>query len=139
MPSQKKIKSICHNLAHHAASGLSFLSPHLQQTCRASGLHSVDIDLLQAQPYPAALKPLKSLEYGLVALRKRFETILAAEGFAIDDFGVMLLRFDFSGATDDYGSNCHAFMVSKQGTEARESVNSIGENILHDASLGKNK
>ena len=70
-------------------------------------------------------------------MKQRFETMLAAENFKTEDLSGMLLRFDFYGAKDDYCSNCHALMISKQGNEFREAVDSIGNAVKFDESLGK--
>lgn len=94
--------------------------------------------MLQLKPFPAGIKPLKTVEYAFSALRKRFDQMLAAEKFSFDDLAALLLRFDFSktlSGPDDH-CVCHALIVSKEGNEFRESVDSIGSGAIRDQSLG---
>jgi hypothetical protein len=52
MTSIKKLSSVCHNIAHHAVSGLSYVHPHLRQACKGIGIDTITIDLLREQPCP---------------------------------------------------------------------------------------
>jgi hypothetical protein len=85
MPSLKRLRSVCHSTAQHAASGVSFIQPHLGQACREVGLTQVVIDLKESQPYSKELRVHHQLQLALLALQTRFEEILEAEGFTLQD------------------------------------------------------
>ena len=46
------LTGVAHNIAHHSASGLSYLSPHLALALRSAGLQTTEIELLSTAPYP---------------------------------------------------------------------------------------
>lgn len=129
MPSQKKLKSVCHNITHHATSGLCYLHPHLHQACRAAGMHSIKIDLMCSNPYPKTLKSLKTLELSIGVLKNRFEEILAAEKFVLENLTTMLLKLDFISPDDDYCCNGHGLLITQDGKEFRQSVDYLGNTI----------
>jgi hypothetical protein len=129
MPSIKRLRSVCHSIAHHAASGLSYVHPHLARACNNAGLESIAIDLKQEEPCPDAFAEIKPLRLALQALRKKFEEILASEGFALTDLRAGILCFEFPSKTDNYSSNCYACITTNSGRVVRCSVNGVGESI----------
>lgn len=85
MPSRRRLNSVCQSIAHHAASSLSYVHPHLLQALKATGESIVTVDLLSATPYPKELLSHPHLPTALSSLRDRFEQILKSEGFLITD------------------------------------------------------
>jgi hypothetical protein len=106
MSSFKQLKGVCHNIAHHAVSGLSYVHPHLRRACRNVGLSSIIIDLGQNDPCPEQFKTIEPLRLSLHTLKEKFQEILFAEGFKLDDVKRIVLLFDFTDEfPDDYCSN----------------------------------
>ena len=50
MPTLRMLKSVAHDIAHHAASGMSWLHPHACQAARAEGIGELHFDLLSTSP-----------------------------------------------------------------------------------------
>jgi hypothetical protein len=130
MTSIKKLNSVCHNIAHHAVSGLSYVHPHLRQACKAIGIDTITIDLQREQPCPDRFLDIEPLRLSLKALQQKFKEILRAEGFTIDEVGAIELRFEFTVEfADDYCSNCYARLVSNTGKVYEQAVNYFGQTI----------
>lgn len=62
------LAGVAHDIAHHAASGLSYLSPHLALALRAAGLQTTQMSLLDTGPYPDVLAEYPALRLALAAL-----------------------------------------------------------------------
>ena len=95
MPSHKRLRSVCHSIAHHAVSGLSYVHPHLRRACRAIGVLCVRVNLKSEDPCPEVFLQDGPLHFSLLALRQKFQNILVAEGFTPDDIGSVDLTFYF--------------------------------------------
>lgn len=130
MTSEKRLSSVCHSVAHHAVSGLSYLHPHLARACRASGLSEANVDLISGAPLPASLSASEELCLAVTSLRARFAQILESEGFALTDLLIARLLFEFANYRDDYCSDCHARLVSQGGREFMSAVNYLGNSIV---------
>ena len=136
MPSEKRLSSVCHSVAHHAVSGLSYVHPHLRRACNAAGLESVVVDLGIEDPCPAQFKTIEPLRLSLQALREKYIEILSSEGFGEKDIKEIILRFEFTKEfPDEYCSNCHAYLVSQSGKEFWHAVNYLGETITPNKAL----
>jgi len=130
MASDKRLSSVCHNIADHATSGLSFIHPHLREACRSRGWYSIEIDLGMEDPCPAVFRKFPPLRLSLAALHQKFLEILRAEGFSPSDVNAITLRFEFSDDfPDDYCSICRATVTSDRGEVFRHSVNYLGESL----------
>jgi hypothetical protein len=128
MPSAKKLSGLCHNIAHHAVSGLSFVHPHVVATCRSGGLDFLSVDLLQADPCPERFRDVTPLRLSLRALKSKLESMLASEGFSLSDLAAAELTFrPFSKDSDDYSSVCYARLRSKTGHTYEHVVDCSGE------------
>lgn len=128
MPSHKRLRSVCHSIAHHAVSGLSYVHPHLRQACRAIGAPCVRVELKLEDPCPEVFLKNEPLHLSLLALRQKFKDILVAEGFTFDDIESVNLTFHFTAEfPDDYSSLCDAKVVSRDGTEYRYVVDYFGK------------
>lgn len=82
MTTKRALAGVAHDIAHHACSGLSWLSPHMAQALRAVGSESADIELLDADPYPKSAAELEPLRLALGALSEKALAILNANGFS---------------------------------------------------------
>jgi hypothetical protein len=130
MPSIKRFSSVCHSIAHHAVSSLSYVHPHLRQACKAIGIDTITIDLMQDQPCPDRFLNIEPLRLSLKALQGKFKEILTSEGFTTNEIMTIELRFEFTEEfPDDYCSNCYARLISKNGRVFERAVNYMGQTI----------
>lgn len=130
MISEKRLSSVCHSVAHHAVSGLSYLHPHLARACRASGVSEANLDLISDAPLPPELRVSEELSLAVTSLRARFSKIVESEGFALTDLVTACLLFKFVEYRDDYCSDCHARLVSQGGRKFMSAVNYLGNSIV---------
>jgi hypothetical protein len=116
MPSDKRLNGITRDIAHHAASGLSFLHPHIVQLCRAVGLSEIMLDLTSASPLPADVTAEKPCVLSTQALHRTFTELLSKLGFTLSDVQSATLTFRASAAsTDGYSVPCVADLVTVHG------------------------
>lgn len=139
LASQRALKSVAHNLGHHAVSGLSFLVPHLFRAAKRSAQLTVSIDMLGEQPLPLTLSGDEPLRLSVGALRERFGQILASEGFDRDAVrgAAVAFRFEdrwpetpatvlaearagFQETPDDPAYHCEATVVAANGRSNRQ-------------------
>ena len=85
MTSQKVLKGLAHNIAHHASSGLSCISPHMGRAMRMFGIETTWVELLEESPYPAGLPDEVPLRLGLAALHGFCVSLLTKMGFEIGE------------------------------------------------------
>lgn len=127
MPSQKRLNSICHSIAHHAVSGISYIHPHVLQACRAAGLTQMVVSLLDSEPCPESFRGIEPLRLSLRGLRMRFEEILAAEGFSVTDLTEASLTFSPDPQfSDDYCTICHSHLTSSMGRSYEHTIDCLG-------------
>ncbi len=130
MSSHKRLKSVAHSLAHHAVSALSYVHPHLSESCEREGLSSIEIDLMAANSCPKQFLGNKPLELSLNELKVTLNTILESEGFKINDLKSIILEFSFyHGQKDHYCSNCKATLYSTECRLYERTVNYMGDTI----------
>jgi hypothetical protein len=128
MPSQKRLNSICRSIAHHAVSGISYIHPHMLQACRAAGQPHMTVSLLESEPCPESFRGIEPLRLSLRALRKRFEEILAAEGFSVADLAEASLTFSPDPQfSDDYCTVCHSRLTSHTGRSYEHTIDCLGQ------------
>ena len=131
MPSRRRLSSVCQSIAHHAASGLSYVHPHLLQALKVTGEPFATVDLLSATPYPKELRSHPHLPTALSSLRDRFEQILKSEGFLITDLNEAKLFFKSDGQYhDEYCCECHARLSHSSGRKYFAAVNCMGKSIV---------
>ena len=92
MSKHSELAGVAHNIAHHAGSGLSYLSPHLAQAIRATGAQTTEIDLLSSEPYPPNAVELEPLRFALATLRSTVQAILERHGFTAADVSAITLH-----------------------------------------------
>lgn len=130
MPSHKRLSSVCHSLAHHAGSALSWVHPNLSEALRPLGVRVAAVDLTKEDVCPPALRSHPYLSNGLNALKTRFEEMLGAEGFALSALQEATVLFNFENGSDDYCCECHARLVSVTGRQYVAAVNYLGKSIV---------
>ena len=129
MPRRKRLRSVCHSIAHHAVSGLSYVHPHVLRACRGASIGNMQINLLVADPCPPQFAEIEPLRSSLIGLREKFESILAAEGFSVSDLSLATLCFTSDPGKDDYCSICHATLRSKDQEPVEYIVNYLGQTL----------
>jgi hypothetical protein len=127
MPSVKHLNSVCHSIAHHAVSGVSFVHPHVLAACRSAGLDRMCVNLLDNEPCPESFRDIEPLRLSLRALRSKLEGILNAEGFSMADLSFAQLTFSpASNDSDEYCSVCRAILTSTTGRTYEHVVDYLG-------------
>ncbi|QVW26708.1 hypothetical protein KJF94_14720 [Pseudomonas hormoni] len=131
MPSCKRLRSVCHSLAHHAASSLSYVHPHLSEALRTLNTSFAAFDLMERDVCPPALESHPYLSNGLKSVQARFVEILEREGFTLSALqgATVLFKFD-QDRLDDFGCECHARLVTPNGREYVAAVNYLGKSIV---------
>ena len=111
-----ELTGVAHNIAHHAGSGLSCLSPHLARALRAAGLATTEIELLTPRPYPARAAESEPLAMALASLRETVERLLQTHGFASGSVASVVLHAT-PAPWDAEGHTLHtrAVIVSSHG------------------------
>jgi Mrp family chromosome partitioning ATPase len=92
MTKMADLAGVAHNIAHHSASGLSFLSPHLAQALRADGEETTAIELLEQNPYPPKIAELQPLRLALASLKGTVQGMLKKHGFNQNDIISIVLH-----------------------------------------------
>ena len=72
MPSYKRLNGVAHDIVEHAVSGLSYLHPHIVNTCKKAGLSEITLDLLSASPLPAGVRVDKPCVLAIQTLHRTF-------------------------------------------------------------------
>ena len=115
--SVKKLNNIAHNIAHHAASGLSYLHPYLGEGCRASGILVVELDLLNGT-YPANFPVPKPLSLSTHELINKFKEMIEDSKSSKDEIESAKLYFQFSLLRkDDYACVVKSVLKLVSGRE----------------------
>lgn len=130
MPRRKRLRSVCHSIAHHAVSGLSYVHPHVVRACRNAGASCLQVDLLAADPCPLQFAEIAPLRSSLKGLREKFETILATEQFSLSDLSLATLCFTPESGKDDYCTICHATLQSHNQKPVECVVNYLGQTLF---------
>ena len=110
------LSSVAHNIAHHSASGLSFISPHLAVALRSAGAETTEIELLSPRPYPSNAIELKPLRLALGTLKSTTETLLQKHGFSQSDLvSVVLYATPAPWDKEGYSLHTRAVIIAKNG------------------------
>jgi hypothetical protein len=127
MRSTKRLRSVCHSIAHHSVSGLSFLHPHLLSACRRSGIDELVVSLLDKEPCPVALRGDRALASALVSLRAKLESILASEDLSLAELSKARLTFAADTRySDDCATVCRAELALASGGACEYTVDCLG-------------
>ena len=123
MPTARVLQSVAHNIAHHAASGLSFLHPHAYRGLHALGLNQLTFDLLQSSPL--SLEQIETpLSLSANALQKKFRDILNSAGFQADDLIGAILEMRFPSG-DEYICDTACSLTTKDGKSFNANSSSL--------------
>jgi hypothetical protein len=86
------LAGVAHDIAHHAASGLSYICPHLVLALREAQLDTTDIELVAKDPYPLLVAELRPLRLALASLHSTVLGILSKHGFSETDVSSVVLH-----------------------------------------------
>ncbi len=127
MPSLKRLRSVCQSIAHHAASGLSYLHPHVAHACRDQGIEKVTINLLESDGGLESRTPPKPLITAIRSLFEKFQSIYFSEGLSLGDLTVASISLaPDKNFNDDYCTICEAQLGLNDGRSVRYVVNCLG-------------
>jgi hypothetical protein len=116
MTKMADLAGVAHNIAHHSASGLSFLSPHLAQALRASGEETTAIELLVQNPYPPKIVESQPLRLSLTSLKATVQGILQKHRFHQNDVtSIVLHATPAPWDRDGYVLHTRAVITAKNG------------------------
>ena len=114
MPTERILRGVAHDLAHHAQSALGWLHPHLGQACREAGGRETTVKLLAPEPYPNGLPDREPLRLALAAMRGWFIDLLSRLG--CDAASIEPATLDFRcRANDDYDSAVRVSLTTRRG------------------------
>jgi hypothetical protein len=116
MPSRKHLKGAAYDIMHHAVSSMSWLHPHIAQTCREAGLASLTLDLMRESPLPPDVRAEQPCVLATQALHRTFVSLLQKLSFTLADVSSATLKFTASRhARDDYTLPCRSELVTADG------------------------
>jgi hypothetical protein len=116
MTKMAELAGVAHNIAHHSASGLSFLSPHLARTLRAAREETTAIELLQENPYPPKIAEVQPLRLALASLKATVQNMLQKHGFDQQDvLSIVLHATPGPQGSDDYVLHTRVVITAKNG------------------------
>jgi len=123
----KRLRSVCHSIAHHATSGLSWVHPHVLRACEARGLSALEVNLLDDEPCPQACLEIEPLKLSLRGVKSKLREILSTEGMTIEDLTQASLTFIRAPeARDDYNTVCRAQLAAGEGIGVNVAVDFMG-------------
>lgn len=118
MAKRGALKSVAHNIADHAKSGLSFIHPHAAQVSRRCGLSPLILDLKLKDPLPVGIESYQPLELSSQAIQKKFVEILNKENIDLDS--LMSARLELLFLNDDeYYCVSTCILTDNKGKEYR--------------------
>jgi hypothetical protein len=116
MPSRKHLKGAAYDIMHHAVSSMSWLHPHIAQTCRTAGLVSLTLDLMRESPLPPDVPAERPCILATQNLHRTFVALLEKLGFSLADVTSATLTFSAPRhARDDYTLPCRSELVTTDG------------------------
>jgi hypothetical protein len=110
MPTQRSLAGAAHDIAHHAASGLSYITPYLGQALLDAGLSTTTFSIMESNPYPSGIAKINPLRLSLQALSSTAEKIIQGYGFSKDDITAIDL-FASPAPWDETGYSLHTRAV----------------------------
>jgi hypothetical protein len=110
MTKERSLSGVAHGIAHHAGSGLGYLTPHLAQALREASLETTAVELLAEEPYPTGVAEMRPLRLALAAMKQTALDILKKYGFERSD--VLSIKLHGTPAPwDDTGYLLHTRAV----------------------------
>ncbi len=154
MPSYRRLRGACHNIGHHAVSGLCFVLPEVKRLCRLAGVDQITLDLREADPTPAVFAALGARKNLFGRLRSEAWRMIANVGFGPADLSALTLRYEmpdpaereahlrsarrhaayvvgdvpsgYSPENDHYSMCCSVRIVTRAGKEISRSFDWLG-------------
>ncbi len=124
MTSIKRLRSVIQSTAHHAASGLCYVHPHLGEKCKELGIRSIGVNLLKPG-FDAELPSItKELELSTNALREKFHELLVVEKIPASEIQSGYATFNFIRGS--WPINCYIEVVTIEGKKEEVAVDSSG-------------
>lgn len=125
MTNIKRLRSVIQSTAHHAVSGMCYVHPHLGEKCKAIGIKSIDVNLLNPSFDPELQSITKELEASTNALREKFIELLASEH--IKDSEIKSAYATFGFLRNRWPTSCYIEVVSVEGKKTEVAVDSTGK------------
>ena len=122
----KRLRSVVHNIGHHAISGLSCVHPHLGVVCKGHSSDQGTIDLMSGEVVlPAgAASESEPLLLGSRTLSEKFSEILETEGLDPAEIADAVIVFQFG--SDRWPSSCYVRVATLEGVVLEDAVESSG-------------
>jgi hypothetical protein len=124
MASTKRLRSVIQSTAHHAMSGLCYVTQHLGVFCEARQLDRATVDLLAGTVVTSDGIIAKPLRLSADALSKRFVEILNAEGIEVSDLHSATIEFHFKKWACPLG--CHIRVETTDGLSLEDTSDELG-------------
>ena len=121
MASQKALKGVAYDIAHHAQSGLSYLHPHMGELCKEKSISEATINLMVKDSYPEELRKYKPLKLAIETLKSKFLSILDKREMKLDFVNELTLKFVFY-AGDNYLCSVESVLVKADGVKHIQTV-----------------
>jgi len=121
MASQKPLKGVAYDIAHHAQSGLSYLHPYIGDLCKEAQINEATIDLVAADSYPSELRKIEPLIKSVGALKQKFESILSKQKMELEFISSLKLKFIFHSG-DSFVCSVESTLVKSNGTTIVQKV-----------------
>ena len=125
MLSKKRLRSVVQSIAHHGVSGVCFLHPHLGETCKAIGVDSAEINLLNRDADSRFENDSPEIFGAAKALREKFEAVLHSEKMSPHELSRATARFFF--ARNARPSACYVRVTLPSGYAIECAVDGLGE------------
>ena len=110
MASKKALKGLAHDIAHHASSGVSGISPHMGTALRQAGMETGWVELLEESPYLHGIGEEVRLRRGLATLHAFSISLLCEYGFGLNAVKSIRL-YSTAPPWDESGYLLHARVV----------------------------
>lgn len=108
------LNSIAHNIAHHAASGLSYIQPYAGQASRSKKLSPLTLDLLADDPLNGLVAAEDPLGLSSRSIQKKFLGIVSKEGIKSEWIKSAIWEFLFP-TEDNYYTVCTCRLIDSDG------------------------
>lgn len=125
MASTKRLRSVIQSTAHHAMSGLCYVTNHLGVFCEARNLDRATVDLLKGAVVTSDKIIAEPLRLSANALGNRFVQILTAEGIAVSDLRSATIEFHFKKWAWPLG--CHIRVETIDGVSLEDTSDEFGK------------
>jgi len=121
MASQKPLKGVAYDIAHHAQSGLSYLHPYIGDLCKEAQINEATIDLVAIDSYPSELRKVEPLINSVGTLKQKFESILSKQKMELKFISSLKLKFIFHSG-DSFVCSVESTLVKSNGTTIVQKV-----------------